>query len=59
MVEEKREELYVRVKDAAGNDFICPIGALKDPKTATEAELDNCVDDATTQRYSGNIKVVD
>lgn len=48
---------YIEVKDAAGNDFICPINALKDPKTAAEEELDNCVDDATTYRYAGQISV--
>ena len=58
MAEEKKD-LWVRVKDGAGNDFICPLDALKDPKTATEEELDNCVDNATTQRYSGNINVVE
>lgn len=59
MAKEKQDELYVRVKDAVGNDFICLMNALKDPGMATEQELDSCVDSATTQRYSGNIKVVD
>ena len=59
MTEKKKKELYVRVKDAAGNDFICLLDELKDPRTATEEELNNCVDDATTQRYSGNIDVAD
>ncbi len=52
-------EVYVRVKDMEGNEFICPFSALKDPKEATEEELDNCVDSATTQRYAGNINVQD
>jgi len=51
--------LYVRVHDNAGNEFICPLEALKDPKTATEEELDQCVDDGTVGRYAGNIKVVE
>lgn len=34
-----KESLYVRVKDQAGNDFICPIKSLIDPKKATEEEL--------------------
>ena len=50
--------LYVRVQDKAGNEFICPIDALKDPKTASEEELDQCVDDGTVGRYAGNINVV-
>jgi hypothetical protein len=50
--------LYVRVHDKAGNEFICPLDALKDPKTSSDEELDQCVDDATVGRYAGNIKVV-
>ena len=59
MSDPKKENLYVRVKDYAGNDFLCPIDALKNPKDVSEDELDNCVDDATVGRYSGNIKVVE
>ena len=54
----KKDEIYVRVKDRAGNEFICPIAALKDPKTATSEELDQCVDDGTVERYAGNIDIV-
>jgi len=38
---------YVWVKDKAGNEFICELGALKDPKKATKEELDNCINDAS------------
>jgi len=37
---------FVRVKDNAGNEFLCPMDALKDSKDATPEELENCVDDA-------------
>jgi hypothetical protein len=37
---------FVWVKDKKGNQFICPMDALKDPKKATKKELENCVDDA-------------
>ena len=37
---------HVWVKDKAGNEYICPADALKDPKHATKQELENCVDDA-------------
>ena len=57
MSESKEQQLYVRVKDFAGNEFVCPIEALKNPKEVSEEVLDNCVDDATVGRYSGNIKV--
>ena len=38
---------YVWVKDKVGNEFMCPMDSLKDPKDATKEELSNCVDDAT------------
>ncbi|HEX5681760.1 MAG TPA: hypothetical protein VFX82_13085 [Desulfobacterales bacterium] len=57
MSESNEEQVYVRVKDVAGNEFVCPIDALKNLKEVSEEVLDNCVDDATVGRYSGNIKV--
>jgi len=38
---------FVWVKDKVGNEYMCPIDSLKDPKDASEEELENCVDDAT------------
>jgi hypothetical protein len=58
MSESNEQQVYVRVKDVAGNEFVCPIDALKNLKEVSEEVLDNCVDDATVGRYSGNIKVV-
>ena len=54
----QKNDIFVRVKDKAGNEFICPIDALKDPETASPEELDQCVDDGTVGRYAGNIDVV-
>jgi hypothetical protein len=59
MSEKGKNEKYVRVKDYAGNDFLCPIDALKNPKDVSEEEMENCVDDATVGRYSGNIDIVE
>jgi hypothetical protein len=59
MTATKRQETWVRVTDYEGSDFICPLSALKDPKQATEEELQNCVDSATVGRYAGNITVAD
>ena len=50
---------YVRVQDKAGNEFLCPIDLLKDPKTASDDELENCVDDGTVGRYAGDVEVVE
>ena len=38
---------YVWVKDKAGNEFACPIDALKKPNELNDEEKSNCVDDAT------------
>ncbi|MFP4351157.1 MAG: hypothetical protein ACOCWY_03670 [Thermodesulfobacteriota bacterium] len=56
---ESKDARFVRVKDRAGNEFYCPIDALKDINTATEEILENCVDDGTAGRYPGNIEVED
>jgi hypothetical protein len=56
---EQKDSVYVKVKDMAGNEFICPIDALKNRKEVTEEELENCVDDATVGRYAGNIDLAD
>ncbi|MCK8601495.1 hypothetical protein [Desulfoferrobacter suflitae] len=45
---------FVWVKDKAGNEFICELGALKDPKNASQDELKNCIDDAKSpQPFAG------
>ena len=33
----------VRVTDEAGNEFICPISALRHPNTLSEEEKEHCV----------------
>ena len=43
----------------AGNDFVCPLDELKDPGSISDAELENCVEDAVVGRYAGQLKIVD
>ena len=59
MSEKEKKDVWVRVKDNAGNEFICPLDALKERKSATDEELENCVDDATVGRYAGNIEIAE
>jgi hypothetical protein len=59
MSQKSEKEVWVRVKDEAGNAFICPLNALKEQKSATEEQLENCVDDAVAGRYAGNIDIAD
>ncbi|MEJ2716891.1 MAG: hypothetical protein P8182_07095 [Deltaproteobacteria bacterium] len=42
--EEKQPTKLVWVKDKAGNEYLCPVDALKDPENVTEEELKHCVD---------------
>lgn len=55
MSKKEKKDVWVRVKDGAGNEFICPIDALKDRDSATDEELEGCVDNAVTERYSGHL----
>ena len=57
MAAKDTKDLFVRVKDGAGNEFLCPLEALKPSGEASNEELDNCVDDATVGRYASNIRV--
>jgi len=57
MTDQTKKDVFVRVKDGAGNEFLCPLEALKEPGEATDEEMDNCVDDATVGRYASNIEV--
>ena len=38
---------YVWVKDRAGNEFACPLEALKKPAELSDEEKQACVDDAS------------
>jgi hypothetical protein len=59
MTKTSGKQVYVRVKDEAGNPFLCPIDALKDVGKATDEDLENCVDNAVAERYAGEFKVAD
>ena len=41
------EKGFVWVKDKAGNEFVCHIDDLRDPKNISEEDLKDCRDDAT------------
>lgn len=38
---------YVWVKDRAGNEYVCRVDALQDPKKVPDEELKDCIDDAS------------
>jgi hypothetical protein len=59
MKTETNENVYVRVKDMAGNDFVCPLNELRDAKSISESELENCFEGDVVDRYAGQLKFVD
>ncbi len=59
MKTETNENVYVRVKDMAGNDFVCPLNELRDTKSISENELENCFEGDVVGRYAGQLKFVD
>lgn len=44
----------VWVKDKEGNEFICNLSSLKDPKKASKDELATCVDSGSAAYDPGN-----
>jgi hypothetical protein len=42
---------YVWVKDAAGNEFLCPADARGKPDDTSEAELKDCIDVEALKPY--------
>lgn len=51
-----RGKCFFKVKDDAGNEWLCPFDALKSAKEATPQELDNCVEADVVTRYAGDIE---
>jgi hypothetical protein len=41
------EKRFVWVKDKAGNEFVCRVMDLKNPKKVSKDDLKNCIDDAS------------
>lgn len=52
----ERGKRFVKVKDSSGNEWLCPIDALKKATDATQEELDNCVELDVVTRYAGDIE---
>jgi hypothetical protein len=48
----KKRMQHVWVKDRAGNEYVCPADALKDPNHVADEELRYCIDDASVPQAS-------
>jgi len=59
MSKESNEDVYVKVKDMAGNEFVCPLSELRDARKVSDAELENCFDGDVVGRYAGQLNVID
>ena len=56
---ESNEDVYVKVKDMAGNEFVCPLNELRDTSQIGDAGLENCFDGDVVGRYAGQLNIVD
>ncbi len=56
---ETNENVHVKVKDMAGNEFVCPLNELRDARKISEAELENCFEGDVVGRYAGLLNIVD
>ncbi|MEJ2041536.1 MAG: hypothetical protein P8X55_21805 [Desulfosarcinaceae bacterium] len=59
MNKEKNQNVYVKVKDMAGNEFACPLKGLRDARKISDAELENCFEGDVIGRYAGQLNIVD
>ena len=56
---ETNENIYVKVKDLAGNEFVCPLNDLRNVKKVSEEELENCFEGDVVGRYAGQLNIVE
>ena len=56
---EKNDEVFVRVKDMAGNEFVCPLNELRNVKNISEEELEDCFEGDVVGRYAGQLNIVE
>jgi hypothetical protein len=58
MVNEVKRAKYLKIKDQSGNEFLCPLDALKSVMDATPEELEDCVEGDVVGRYAGDIEIL-
>ncbi len=59
MKTESNDNVFVKVKDMAGNEFVCPLNTLRDAKSVSTSELDDCFEGDVIGRYAGQLNIVD
>jgi len=53
---DERGKRFVKIKDSSGNEWLCPVDALKSAKEATEEELNDCVEMDVVTHTAGDIE---
>ena len=51
----ERGKRFVKVKDSSGNEWLCPMDAMKNAKDATQEELDDCMELDVVTHTAGDI----
>ncbi len=59
MKTEIKDDVFVKVKDMAGNEFVCPLKDLRDIRNVKEEELENCFEGDVVGRYAGQLNIID
>ena len=59
MSDENSQDVYVKVKDMAGNEFVCPLKELRDARKISDDELENCFEGDVVERYAGLLNIVE
>lgn len=52
----ERGKRFVKVKDSSGNEWLCPLEALKKATDATQEELDDCAELDIVTHTPGDIE---
>lgn len=52
----ERGKRFVKVKDSSGNEWLCPLDAMKNAKDATQEEMDDCVELDVVTHTAGDIE---
>ena len=59
MKTEKKDDVFVKVKDMAGNEFVCPLNELRNVKNVREEDLEDCFEGDVVGRYAGQLNIVE
>jgi hypothetical protein len=55
---EHKSTRYVRVMDRAGKEYVCRLGALKDPNSASREELKKCFDSSEDAFSDAEVRAI-